>query len=334
MSKIKVIYLGYDIPTVYLINSKLEFELIGVASIPELLTTHWNIFDTIFIYAYKLKIKNSCFLLQSFLVSCLIVFYPFLSSLFKKYYKYLRYLTINRIPVLPDDSSIIEANPDVIIVNNWWKISTSILNCSKYGCINVHPSLLPKYRGSLPTLWSLKNHDQDSAVSFFLIAPKIDTGRILTQHKFNILSTDNSLDLEKKIESIIRIYLLNDIIQYINGEIRPYEQDSSGASYTAKYYEYMIIDFKTETDSDIFNKVLLYPYLNPIDLCYFKFNEHKIYIQSCMKSDMILEAGSFRIKDGSVHVGCSNNSSISFKLFRDLNLKQSIYLILNMNGDN
>lgn len=329
MNKIRVIYLGYDIETVYLINSNPQFELIGVACIQELLTTRGNIFNYIFCYAYNLKIRERHFSLQIFLTYCLVVISPLLSQFNRRYIMYLKYLIRNHIPILCDDKSIVGHKSDIIIVNNWWKISNTLLNSPKYGCVNIHPSCLPKYRGSLPTLWSLKNKDNFSAVSFFLLDNKIDSGKILTQHQFNINLKDNALNIEVKIEQIVNDYLLNDILRYIKGEILPYEQGSIGVSYTAKYYEYMLIDFKTEMCADVLNKVMLYPYLNPIDLCYFYFKGHKIQVRNCKKYNMYLEPGAFLVKNGYIYAGCNNGSCVAFKLFKDINVRQSLCIISN-----
>lgn len=334
MKRIKVIYLGYDITTVYLINSNSQFELMAVAVIPEFKKmVTLNAIDHLFKFTYRLKSINKFFIVQKILVFFILNLRCFLSPLYKKYARYLKYIIDNNVSIIEENEILIkEFHPDIIIVNNWWKISNTILNSAKYGCINIHPSYLPQYRGSVPTLWSLKNKDTYSAVSLFLLNDIIDTGKIISQHKFIIKPQDNAIDIEKKIESILVRYLLEDVVKYMSGELKPKPQDKTAGSYTAKYYDYMLINFKSEKASDIMNKVILYPYLNPVDNCYFTLNKTNILVSNTKESFLNLQPGEMKRKGLSIHVGCSDNHCLSFKLFRDIKFIQSFYVILNSNG--
>ena len=78
-------------------------------------------------------------------------------------------------------------NPDVIVVVAYGQIlPESILNIPKYGCINVHASLLPKYRGAAPIQWSVINGDKETGVTIMQMDEGLDTGDILLVKKTNI----------------------------------------------------------------------------------------------------------------------------------------------------
>ena len=78
-------------------------------------------------------------------------------------------------------------SPDLLISIGGNEIfKKPLINLAKYGCLNLHTSLLPKYRGLMPTFWVLKNQEEYTAVSVFLVDEGIDTGPILVQEKIKI----------------------------------------------------------------------------------------------------------------------------------------------------
>lgn len=315
----------------YLINSNDKFELVGVAIIPELLNSKTNNpIDNIYKFAYKGIIEGKNFgIYKSLSIFIIRVLKNLLSVLYSKYADYLLFLLTNRIRVLEENKISTFSDIDVIVVNNWWKIDDEVLSTPRYGCVNIHPSALPKYRGSVPTLWALKNKDDYGAVSFIVMNSEIDKGSIINQHGFPINQYDNSIDLEYKIENIISKYLLEDICKYIEGKLIPYEQTKEFASSTAKYYDYMQINFNTETSYELYNKILLYPYLFPMDLCYFSIEKKKYFLQNASISSRKLKPGLRKRIGLNLYIGCIDGRSIKIKLFRDLCLKQSFYLMFN-----
>lgn len=334
MNKLRTLYLGYDINTVMLINNNKDFKLIGIAVLPELLEySSLRFGNYIFKMVYLLHIHKKHYLLQRMLCIFLVLISWNLSRIYNKYLQYLLLIIRNNIPVYYQNDISSDLNIDIIIVNNWWKISSELLALPKYGCINMHPSKLPMYRGSVPTLWALKNNDSKSAVSFFILDEKIDNGMIISQYDFPISPEDNSIDIEYKIEKIVIEHMLSDILKYVSGSIIPFSQNLSESSYTAKYYDYMVIDFSMEKCIDIINKILLYPFLNPIDICFFRYRRKKIYVRNGCLSQLLLYPGEVVVAKNYIHIGCKDNISIKFKLFVDINFFDSIYLIINSNDN-
>ena len=94
-------------------------------------------------------------------------------------------------------------NPDVIVVVAFGQIlPESILNMPKYGCINIHGSLLPKYRGAAPIQWSILNEEKITGVTIMYMDAGIDTGDMLLKKEMPIESIDTYESLHDKMKSV------------------------------------------------------------------------------------------------------------------------------------
>ena len=94
-------------------------------------------------------------------------------------------------------------NPDVICVVAYGKIIPGeILNIPKYGCVNVHPSLLPRYRGPAPIQWAILNGDKKTGVSTMYLDEGMDSGDIILQKEIEINKNETSGDLWAKLSNI------------------------------------------------------------------------------------------------------------------------------------
>ena len=125
-------------------------------------------------------------------------------------------------------------NPDLIIVAAYGKLlPKEILEIPKYGCLNVHPSLLPKYRGPSPIQYAILNGDQETGVTIILMDEKMDHGPILANSKIEI--DDFEIDypnLHNKLAQLGSDLLIETIPKWINGEIQPQTQDEAIATFT------------------------------------------------------------------------------------------------------
>jgi methionyl-tRNA formyltransferase len=340
IAKKKILSIGYDIETFFLFCKDASFEVSAVSLIPELenLST-WNPANQIFKNLYKLqRQKNKVTLLSKFLTLAFRYSSPLLSGVFARYEGYLNEIIKNDVQIinLSDTGAalrkILELKIDLAVVNNWWMLPEEIVCAPKYKTINIHPSALPQYRGSLPTLWSLKNNDASSAVSFMLLDKKMDSGAIIAQHEFLIHETDDSIEMEKKISKIIRENLIRDINQYINQIKIPMLQDESKKSKTAKYFEYTEIKWPLETKKEIINKVKLYPYLWPLDKCYFLVNGKKVFITQIDDAVALLKLnpGEYQVSGNLIFIAAKDGVlKLSMHQF---SLKQRIHLMIATKG--
>lgn len=110
-------------------------------------------------------------------------------------------------------------------------IPRQILDITKHGIINIHTSLLPKYRGASPIQTTLTRGDTETGISIMLMDEKMDHGPILAQEKIAIDSHDTYHTLSKKMEPLAAKLLLRTIPQYLNGNITSQPQDETQATF-------------------------------------------------------------------------------------------------------
>ena len=136
--------------------------------------------------------------------------------------------------------------PDVFIVVAFKILPNSIIDIPKYGSLNLHASLLPKYRGAGPIQWALMNGDKKTGVTVFQIKPKVDTGDILMQKEVDILNDDNMLSLGNRLceyGAHMMIEVLNNI--EAEGKVNGIRQDPKLATPAPKIRKNMTeIDWK------------------------------------------------------------------------------------------
>lgn len=96
-----------------------------------------------------------------------------------------------------------ELNPDMIVVVSYGKfLPSSILSIPRYGCVNVHPSLLPKYRGSAPIQWAIINGDKITGTTIMKMNEKMDAGDIILQKEVEIAPDVTTGELWEKLAEI------------------------------------------------------------------------------------------------------------------------------------
>jgi len=131
--------------------------------------------------------------------------------------------------------ALAELNPDLIVVAAYGQIlPSSILELPRFGCLNVHASLLPKYRGAAPIQWAILNDESETGVTIMKMDAGLDTGDILTQEKTVIAPEDNSQTLQDRLARLGADLLIKTIPDYVQGEIAPQKQSSEQASHAPK----------------------------------------------------------------------------------------------------
>ncbi len=122
--------------------------------------------------------------------------------------------------------------PDLIVVAAFGQIlKPSVLNLPAFGCINVHASLLPRWRGAAPIPAAILHGDFETGITIMKMDEGVDTGPILRQKACPILSSDNSLTLSMRLSEIGAELLTETLPEYLAGKIHPQEQDHSQATY-------------------------------------------------------------------------------------------------------
>ena len=128
-----------------------------------------------------------------------------------------------------------ELQPELIAVAAYGQIlPKAILDLPRFGCLNVHTSLLPKYRGAAPIQWALLNGDTETGVTIMKMDEQMDTGAMLASEKISIGSDDNAQTLHDRLADLGADLLLKTIPAYVAGKIQPCPQPSEGVSYAPK----------------------------------------------------------------------------------------------------
>jgi methionyl-tRNA formyltransferase len=127
-----------------------------------------------------------------------------------------------------------ETAADVFVVVAYGQIlSVQILDMPKIGCVNVHGSILPKYRGAAPIQWCLYHGEKETGITTMLMDAGMDTGAMLLKAKTPIALLDNSLDLAKTLSQIGADLLIETLLKLQRQEIEPIPQDDSIATYAS-----------------------------------------------------------------------------------------------------
>jgi len=124
---------------------------------------------------------------------------------------------------------------DIVIVVAYGQIiPKEILSLTKKGFINIHASLLPKWRGAAPIQRSIMNLDKETGISIMKIGEKLDAGPVCNMYKLDISSHDNSENMSNKLSLLAAEKILDDIDNILEGKAKFKEQKHKEATYASK----------------------------------------------------------------------------------------------------
>jgi len=131
--------------------------------------------------------------------------------------------------------------PDFIFSIYYRKILPErILKIAPNRCINIHPGLLPYYRGPIPTAWAIQNGEKEFGITIHLMDNNIDTGNILIQKKYDIIENETGFALYTRAMKIGFELLVSSFNDIINNRIKPVVQSGPGSYYGKKNGKYLI----------------------------------------------------------------------------------------------
>ena len=183
---------------------------------------------------------------------------------------------------LNDDYSEIEKiKPDLILTFAYGQIlSTNVLSLSKYKPLNIHGSLLPKYRGASPIQQALKNGDAKTGISIIEMVKEMDAGPIYAKKEIDIDISDNYTSLSEKVANSSIDLFLDVIDDYFERKIIPETQEESKVSYC----HYILKDeYKLSLDEDVNTFINHVRYLSFTPGAYLNYDNNKVKIYSCNK---------------------------------------------------
>jgi methionyl-tRNA formyltransferase len=128
-----------------------------------------------------------------------------------------------------------ELQPDLIVVTAYGQILPgALLELPRFGGLNVHASLLPRYRGAAPIQWAILNDERETGATIMKMNEGLDTGDLLASRSTPIMPTDNAQTLQDRLAIIGAELLVKIVPAYVAGEIVPRKQPQTGASYARK----------------------------------------------------------------------------------------------------
>ena len=126
-------------------------------------------------------------------------------------------------------------NPDVIIVAAYGKfLPLEVLKIPTYGCLNIHPSLLPLYRGPSPVISSILSGDKSTGTTLLLLDEGMDSGPVIYQAEIDIASEDTGRSLTQKLFTLGSGLLTKYLSDWVSGSLEPHPQNESLATITRK----------------------------------------------------------------------------------------------------
>ena len=195
---------------------------------------------------------------------------------------------------------------DIAIVVAYGKIiPKEYLTLVKKGFINIHASLLPKWRGAAPIQRSIMNLEKETGVSIMKIREKLDTGSVCNSYKINIETDDNSETISEKLSALAAEKILDNIDEILEDKIKFKEQKHDEATYAAKIEKTEgQIDW-TQNAESIIGKI---NGLFPSPGAFFIYNGERYKI---LKASLALGSGEVgEILDNYLEVSCGNKKSI------------------------
>ncbi len=128
-----------------------------------------------------------------------------------------------------------ELQPDILIVAAYGLIlPQNILDIPTHGCLNVHASVLPRWRGAAPIQAAILAGDSSTGVSLMKMTAGLDSGPVFSERSIRIASDETAGELHDRLATIGGELLIADLKGIISGELRPVEQDEASATYAGK----------------------------------------------------------------------------------------------------
>jgi methionyl-tRNA formyltransferase len=206
-----------------------------------------------------------------------------------------------------------EFNLDLNIVAAYGKIiPLEVLDVPKYNSINVHPSLLPKYRGPSPIQAAILNGDKEIGITIMLMDEKMDHGPILSQEKYILKDNLTIGDIHDELAELSSNVLINAIPKYISKEIEPKEQNHEKVTFCKMIKkEHGKVDWNKNA-KDIYNQWRAF---TPWPGLFMEYNGgilKFIQIELTNIKDNI-NPGEFVIRDKKLYISCKDNILLEIK---------------------
>jgi methionyl-tRNA formyltransferase len=199
-------------------------------------------------------------------------------------------------------------NPDAIVIVGYGRIIPQwMLHLPPLGNINLHASLLPKYRGAAPIQWAIANGETVTGVTTMRIDEGLDTGDILLQHELAIEPEETAETLAPRLAVVGADLAIGTLRRLQTGSVQPRPQDNAQASLAPILTkEDGLVDF-SRSATDIFNRIRGF---QPWPGAYTKFRGKNLQILKARPAPGALSPAELHIQSNQLLVGCGQNTSL------------------------
>ena len=187
-------------------------------------------------------------------------------------------------------------------------IPKKFLSLTKTGFINIHASLLPKWRGAAPIQRSIMNLDQETGISIMRIAEKLDTGPVCNNYKIQLNENLNALEISEKLSNLAAEKILDNVDDILEDKANFIEQDHLNATYASKIQKTEGQINWDENAEKIIGKI---NGLYPSPGAFFNFNGERYKILKAQIGRAQGNPGS--VLSDNLEIACGNNQSIIVK---------------------
>lgn len=200
----------------------------------------------------------------------------------------------------------------MIVVAYGLILPKTVLEIPTFGCVNIHASLLPRWRGAAPIQRAIESGDKESGVCIMQMDEGLDTGAVWSRESVDITETTTSGSLFKSLESVGSTLLLKTLPEIFNGKIQAIPQEEAGVTYAEKIRkEEARIDWDRPV-SEIDRKIRAF---NPAPVTYTIFNELVLKVWEAEPVDecVSLPAGALVVKDKQLLVTTGDQKLLRLK---------------------
>ena len=199
-----------------------------------------------------------------------------------------------------------ELNSDIVVVMGYGiLLPKSIFNIPFHGSINIHLSLLPRWRGATPIEHAILNEDHVTGVSIFQLEEKLDAGPIIATQEINVDKNISKENLTIQLNTVGTSLLIKILPDLLDKKIKFQKQDNNKVTYAKKFTtKHRKINFNNEVNT-VYNQIRAFA---PKPSAWFVFNNERINIIKC--SMQICDSEISTINNDQFHIGCRNGKII------------------------
>ena len=218
----------------------------------------------------------------------------------------LRTIDVEDLKSVDFQKTLNDLEPDLLVVVAFRILPTSVLEIPSIGSVNLHASLLPKYRGAAPIHWAIIHGEKETGCSVFFLDEKVDTGKIIARNRTVIGLHDTTGDVYNRLKESGADLLVQSMNKIADGTVEPTPQNHDLATPAPKLFkENTHIDF-SRSAKKVHNFIRgLSPF--PTAWCYYDGNKMNIY-RSKPDGDVKLKPGQLHYSEGKLFAACGNGS--------------------------